>query len=264
MGKVLELLTGQATAPGGTITPVTMGAGNTNVIRSFSVDNNARLLTLWTDSQAAGIVRVISPRLANNNQGIHLDTVIGNVEPLVPIGSMQKLFSQDTLNIGISGSAVAGDLEGVGLLIYYPDLPGASANLIGPEAVKSRMTNLMTNRTAIVTGGGGGYTGQMALNATENMFKANKDYALIGYTVSAQCTSVRMIASDLGNLGIGGPGDVAHREFLSRWFYNLSVLTGEDLIPVINSANVGGIIVDACQDENATAVAVSWIFAELD
>lgn len=264
MGKVLEVISGQATAPGAVIVALTMGAGNTNVIRSFEGNNNPRLITLWADNQVAGIVRAMSPRLANNNQGIHVDSTIGNLDPLIPISLYQKLYSQDALILGISGSAVGGDFEGAGFLIYYPDLPGASGVFISPDDVSGRSTNIMTNRTTIVTGAGGGYTGQMALNATENMFKANKEYALLGYECSAQCTTVRMIASDLGNIGIGGPGNIANRYLMSRWFLEISRITNLPLVPVINSANVGGIIVDAMQDENATAVTVSWIFAELD
>ena len=264
MGKVVELLAGQATAPGAAITAVTMAAGITNVVRSVNQDQNPSLLTLWSDNQAAGIIRVMSPRMANNNQGIHLDTVIGQLDPIIPISLGQKLYSQDTLNIGISGSAVAGDLEGAALLIYYPDLPGANGNFISLEDYKSRVTNIMTNRNAIVAGAGGGFTGAAALNATENMFKANKDYAILGYTCSAQCTAVRMIASDLGNIGIGGPGNIVNRAMTANWFIRLSEMTGLPLIPVINSANVGGILVDVMQDENAVAVAIAWIFAELD
>jgi hypothetical protein len=35
------------------------------------------------------------------------------------------------------------------------------------------------------------------------------------------------------------------------------------LIPVFNSANKGGILIDAAQDENGTDVTVNSIFAEL-
>ena len=264
MGKVLEMICGQATAPGAAITALAMGAGNTNVVRSFEAGKEARLITLWADNQVAGIVRAMSPRMANNNQGIHIDSIIGNLDPLIPISLGQALYPQDTLALGISGSAVAGDFEGAGFLIYYPDLPGASGNFISPDEVISRCSNIMSNRTAIVAGAGGGYTGQMALNATENMFKANKEYALLGFNCSAQCTAVRMIASDLGNIGLGGPGNIANRKLMGEWFMEISRLTGTHLVPVINSSNVGGIIVDAMQDENAAAVNVAWIFAELD
>ena len=264
MGAVLELLAGQAVAPGAVITPLLMGAGSANVVRSVEAGNNPLLLTCWSQSQAVGIVRAMSPRMANNNQGIHIDSVVANLAVLIPILASQKLYSQDVLNLGISGSAVAGDIEGAGFLVYYPDLPGASGNFITKDEMLGRATNIMTNRNALVLGAGGGYTGAAALNATENMFKANKDYAILGYNVSAACVAIRMIASDLGNIGIGGPGDPVHKRFTSKFFINLSELTGLPLIPVINSANAGGIIIEGMQDENAANTNVTWIFAELD
>lgn len=264
MGKVIELIAGQATAPGAIITAITMAAGLSNVVRSFNGENNAMLISLWTQSQAVGIVRIISPRLANNNQGIHFNTVVANENALFPFNLWQKLYSQDTLGIGISGSAGAGDFEAAALLVYYPDLPGSNGNFISIDDLNKRATNLMTNRVAVTAAAGGGFTGQVALNATENMFKANKDYALIGYQVSAACAAVRMIASDLGNIGIGGPGIVGDRHDTGKWFYDIADKINLPLIPVINASNVGGILVDVMQDENAAAVAIDWTFVELD
>lgn len=263
MGKALEVISGQATAPGVVITALAMGAGNSNVVRSVPEDQNPLLLAMWAQSQVAGIVRVMSPRMANNNQGIHIDTVIGNTDPLIPFSTYQKLYSQDTLTLGISGSGVGGQLEGAGFLIYYPDLPGANANFISLEELKTRAINIMSNRNVLVLGAGGGYTGQVVITATENMFKANVDYALLGYEVQTACCTVRMIASDFGNLGIGGPGNQANKALTRRWFISLSEQTGLDLIPVINASNVPGILVDAMQNQAAANTNVAWIFAEL-
>jgi len=264
MGQALEIVAGWNTAPGAVITALAPGAGSTLVVRSVPEDANPLLINLWAKNQAAGIIRLMSPRMANNNQGIHLDTVVANLDPLIPAMGTQKLYSQDTLAFALSGSAVAGDIEIGGMLIYYPELPGANANFITPDECRDRTTNIMTNRNVLVLGAGGGYTGAMALNATENMFKANKDYALLGYQSSALFGAWRMTASDLGNIGIGGPGDNVHKKMTSEWFIRLSEHTGLPLIPVINSANVGGIVVEGMQDENAANSNVTFIFAELD
>ena len=143
-GVALELLTGFVTAPDTTQTALTMAAGNTLTVRNAAIDSPVRLLTAWVDVQLRGIIRIRSPKMHDNVQGIRLDTIASEVQPLIPPACAQRLYPQDTLTVDLSGSATAGDIETACLLLYYPNLEGQAARLITPADVARRMVNLMT------------------------------------------------------------------------------------------------------------------------
>jgi hypothetical protein len=263
MGKALEVISGRVTAPGAAFTAWTMAAGNSLTVRNANIDTRIQLLQIWADNQAAGVLRVRSAKLHDNVQGIRLDVTISEVQPLLAWGAPQRLISQDVLVAEQTGSAVAGDIENGAMLIYYPDLPGNDARLATWEEIARRGQNIVTVENTITTGAGGGYTGEEALNAEFDLLKANTDYALLGYLVDTECCVVRWRGADSANLGVGGPGHEALRHKTANWFKDLAMDYGLPLIPVFNSANRSGILVDAVQDENAAAVTLTSIFAEL-
>ena len=263
MGAALEVISGFTTAAGAAFTGLTMATGNTLAIRNARLDAKVLLCNLWTDHQVAGEVRVRSPKLHDNVRGIHIRTVISECKPLLPLPSGQRLVPQDVLVVEQTGSAVGGDIETASLLLYYEDLPGADARFVGKAECVDRMAQLLTITTTHAPGAVGGYSGQVALNSTDDLLKANTDYALIGYHVDVECATVRWQGADTGNLGVGGPGDELGRDYTAEWFMDLSQKYGLPMIPVFNSANKAGILVDIAQDENAATVRLTSILAEL-
>jgi hypothetical protein len=83
-GIAWELLTGFVTAPSSTQTALTMGTGDTLQVRATPGDKLVELVQLWTDQQAAGILRVKSPNLHDNVQGIRIKSSISDTAPLLP------------------------------------------------------------------------------------------------------------------------------------------------------------------------------------
>ena len=81
--------------------------------------------------------------------------------------------------------------------------------------------------------------------------------------MGTECAAVRWQGVDTGNLGVGGPGQEVLKALTGNWFAMLSDAYGLPLIPVFNSANKAGILVDAAQDENAAAVRLTSLFVEL-
>lgn len=263
MGRALEVLAGFATAPSTTFTALTMASGNSATIRNAPFDAEILLLQAWADNQAVGTFRIRSPRLHDNVQGIRLDVTASDVAPLLPWGFRQPLTPQDALTLELTGSATAADIETAALLVHYADLPGVEARLLTWADVLERMVSLVTVENTLALGTAGGYSGEEAINAEFDLVKANTDYALLGYTVDAECAVVRWRGADTGNLGVGGPGNETLRHVTAEWFKRLSLAYDLPLIPVFNSANKAGILLDGAQDENGTDTTLTSFLAEL-
>jgi len=263
MGRALQVITGFVTAPGATLTAWTLGSGDSLTIRSTAIDSPIHLLQVWADNQVAGVLRIRSPRLHDNVQGIRLDVTGSDVSPLLPTGVMQRLITQDTLVAEQSGSATAGDIETGALLVMYENLPGVDARLASWEQVKPLIKHILTVENTLALGTAGGYSGEEAIDAEFDLLKANTDYALLGYLVDVECAVVGWRGIDTGNLRVGGPGSETLRNTTSEWFIRLNRLTGLPTIPLFNSANKSGILIDGAQDENGIDVTVTTILAEL-
>lgn len=263
MGLAMELISGRATAPGATLTALTMAAGNSLTVRNTALTTDIRMINMWVENNAAGIFRVRSPKLHDNVQGIRYRVDATDPVPLMPFGTWQKLTPQDTLIAEISGSAVGGQIEQGQMLIWYSDLPGSNARLVNWADIVRRVVNFVTVEVAVTPGAVGGYSGQVAINSTFDLLQANTDYAILGGMVDVRCAAVRITSPDFANFGLGFPGYMPNRNFPSRFFYNLNEELGIPTIPVFNSANKNGTLVDIVQDQTGNAVNVSINLVQL-
>jgi hypothetical protein len=224
------------------------------------------LLNFWVDAQVAGSVRIRSPKLHDNTDGIRSRTRLNCLEPLMPWGVPQKLVPQDTEIVDLAGSAVAGDIESVVQMIYYADLPGQSARLITPDQLKAKMKNFFGNRLAITVGSTAAYTGARAINADVDLLKANTDYAVLGMTSDLRVSAICLRGPDTGNLRVSVPGAADVLGAMGRggsFFRALATAYGLPLIPIINSANKGATQIDVVGDENGGTSNVTLWLAEL-
>ncbi len=259
----LDVVTAQGTAIGATIAALAAAAGDSLAVKSFPDSKSARILSFWSDVQVAGTARIRSARMHDNVQAIRCATIISDLHPMMPYGASQRLYPNDVLVVELAGSAVAGDIEYVELLLYYEDLPGIAGNFITAEQALSRAVNLSFVENTLALGTGGGYTGGEAINVEFDQFRAGEKYALLGYLVSAECAAVCWRGPDTGNLRVGGPGDETERELTADWFVRLSRAYNLPLVPVISAENKTPTTVDGVQDENGTDVTVTSIFAQL-
>lgn len=263
MGLAMELISGQATAPSSTLTGLTMAAGNSLTVRFANPTSDVRLIQMWANNNAAGIFRVRSPKLHDNVQGIRYRIQATDPIPVLAWGSWQKLTPQDTLIAEISGSAVGGQIETGHLLAWYADLPGSNARLANWSDIVNRVVNILTVEVAITPGVLGGYSGQVAINATFDLLQANTDYALLGGVVDTRCGAVRVQGPDFANFGVGFPGITADRSITADWFKWLNLSLGVPCIPVFNSANKSGTLIDIVQNQAGSAVNVDLVVAQL-
>jgi hypothetical protein len=262
-GVALELISGQTTAPGAVITALTPATGDSFTVRNSNPGKRAFLLDAWANNQAAGVFELRSPKLHDNVRAIRDRVTTTDVFPLMVMGLMQGLYPQDVLTPSLSGSAVGGQIEEAAMLIWYEDLAGESARLIDFPTANKRIMDVFEVEVAITPGATGNYSGAAAINASFDTWIANTDYALLGYMVDAKCTSIGFRGPDTGNLRIGGPGMSTQRQFTQEWFLRLSERYGLPLIPIFNSANKAGTLVDIHQNQTGTPVNVTLMCAAL-
>jgi len=262
MGRAIELITGLNTAPGATMTAATVLTGN-----SFTIRDSKRAISMpavWATRQGAGAARITSPLMHDNTLGIQCEAGAAS-SALIDWYVAQPLHSQDQLSVQQTGSAVAGDLEFVSFLAVYDDLPGVAGTFIDRAELLRRTVNLYSNQITIASGTTGQYTGSAAVNSNEDTFKANTDYALLGYQViTSAAHAIRFVGPDWGNLGVGGPGFVSTvRDDTKDWFVMLAELTGSKTIPVMNASNRALTTIDCVVDENGANPVVMMLWAEL-
>lgn len=266
-GAALEIISGAVTGPGAVFTAWTVNAGNSLAIRSAPLDKKVWLLEKWAfNDTAAGVLRVRSPRLHDNVQGIRSRVTNNNTEPLLSglaaYAQRQRLIPQDILIAEQTGSAA--NIDTGHLLVYYEELPGIQARLIDPATMMASAVNRIGQEVSITTtAASGAYTGQVAINSTFDNFKANTDYAILGAMVDTRVGAVRIQGADVGNLGIGIPGEPTQRHLMSNYFVRISTIFGLPLIPVFNSANKSAILVDATGHTAAVTSVVTFYMVEL-
>lgn len=263
VGMALDLVSGFVTAPGAVFTALTMAAGDSLTVRASAMAKNIRLLNFWSQNQVAGATRIRSSRFSDNIQGLRSFNTVANTSPRLPLGYSEPLVSMDNLIAEQTGSAVGGQIESTSLLVYYDQDFAPPANFIDDKQLAQRGYKMVTVRTIHAFGAAGGYTGQVAINSSDDNAKNGKLYAVLGYTVSAQCCSVALRGVDTGNLRCGGPGLVGVPHLTAYWFMRLSQEYSLPCIPVINWANKAGIFVDGVQDQAAAAVTAQWYLVEL-
>lgn len=269
MGRILDTVTGFATAPGATFTPWTLATGDSLAVRAAVPGSNIWLVGAWAWNQVAGVMRVRSPRLHDNVQGIRMRTPVNLVQNKIPLrlipGAAQKLFTQDTLIAEHTGSAVAGQIETGSLLIWYDDVPGVAGRFIDQATLRKNGVNIMEQEVTITTGIAGGYSGAVAINSqagTDN-WKANTDYALVGGVTDSRLASFTVKGVDTGNVRVSLPGELTEPDETTNWFASLSAATGLPMIPVLNSQNKGAITVEGVSQQVAVTAVLTLILVEL-
>ncbi len=263
MGLAMEVVDTFVTNPG--VGPAFVATapfpGDTLTVRNFENPANAWLLDVYATAATTGALRIRSPRLHDNVQGIRFRDIAAVNRALFPDGVQQKLYAQDALITEMFGGAA--ETDGFGYVVYYEDLPGSAARLVTFDSIAPRIVNYVNVEVAVAAGAAvGARSASSALNATMDLLIANTDYALIGYEVDANGLSVGFRGVDTGNLRLGGP--MTNERIETRdWFKSLGEAIGKPTIPVINSANKAGFLIDTAQVVVGVAANVTCILAEL-
>jgi hypothetical protein len=257
----IEVVGGRATNPGAGPTALTPNTGNSFAVRNTSLGTKVFLDGIWCKEATAGFIRVRSPRLHDNVQGIRYQVAVNQQFNLMGDYPRTILIPQDTLTFEIGGGAAETDTAC--LLIAYEDLPGSNGRFATWGQVLPRIVDLVTNEVSVAGAATiGDWSAGTPINATNDLLKANTDYAVIGYVCQNSVTAVALQGPDVGGLRVGGPGTTNTLE-TREWFRRQDVALDIPYIPIINSANKGGTLAFQMDSAAGAANLVDFLLAEL-
>ena len=264
MGIAIHTVAGTAT---GTVDNATHafapGAGDSFAVRNFAASATAALELLVGQFPTANDLQVRSPALHDVAKGIH--EYVGVMEPVrvLPQSNVQLLVAQDALIVELVQRAVGTAAANcVALGMYYSDLPGASARLHSQGDISGNIKYITTVRVDVVKSGVSGQWASAALNSAEDLFHANKDYAILGYIVEGAACAVALHGDDTSNYRVGGPGSAVQSD-TRDFFWEESDMRSTPHIPVFNAANKASTYVDVVDNGVAGTVSVFMQVAEL-
>jgi hypothetical protein len=243
-----------------TFTALVPVSGDTLQVRSLAPNQKAVLIDFGCKHATAGMVRVRSPFLHDDVNGIRSRTLAADASGLTGFTPNQNLRPQDTLIVESTGGASAEQVS-FWLLNYYGDIDGGPSTYITRRELDARTIEEVSTEVA-VTGGATATWGSALLSAGTAAVKANQQYAIYGYEIDVACTGIGLYGPDTGNFRAGGPG-VTTRQFTRNWFADMSDACGLPTIPVLNAQNFASTQVQVVDSAGATAVNVNWLMARL-
>ena len=257
MSLTLDTISFAATAPGAAGAAAAVVAGDSAQVRSTGSVIAGRLIGAWSNSQAVGFTQILFPYGHDMARNIRYRNLAVAPVNQISRSAIQPMKAQDLITVTQAGSAVAGDVETVHLLLAYPELPGGAETYIGWDELQAKAEEIVTIEDTVTATAAGVYSGARALNAVTTTLKANRNYAVLGATVGANGGALTIRGQDTGNLRASMPCNQANGDELINWFPELANWTGLACIPVINAANQSNTFIELITNEVLTAVPFS-------
>lgn len=242
------------------LTAVTVANGDSLTVRSFSSPAQAFLSDIILKGGQSVTGRLTSPYLHDTTRGITVITAQAPSLRTLPRQAPQPLSSQDTMILSALSSGANSTL--VALQNYYTDLGASDARLHSYGDISGLINEVKPLEVDCTSSATIGQWTDTVCTTTENLLKANTDYAVLGFNVDVACGVVAIKGQDTGSLRIGAPGSVLSFA-TSEYFIEKSAQTGLPWIPVINAANVNNTFVSVADNTASLAVKVQLILAEL-
>lgn len=259
MGAI-ETVAGFTTNAGATLTALTSSPGDTFTVRNPADGSKVELTSILADFATAGQLRVRSPRLHDQVNGINLAVSASDQRVLTGDHFHQQLFPQDALIVEATSGAA--DSSAVALTLHYENIGGINARLATWAELEPQIEDYMGVRNSFNSSGTIGTWAGAAINATNDQFVANRDYAVLGNEVTGGLCAVSYKGADTGNVRVGMSGS-ADRAETREWFIRKDLATSFPHIPIVNSANRGATLVEVVDNAATTAAVIHTIYALL-
>lgn len=261
MGLGIEVVAGRVVNPGAALTAVTADTNNTLTVRDAPDTSAIWLEDIWSQNATGGELRITSPRLHDNLQGIRCQIPAGVIRGAFADEMRHRLYANDPLTVQLSGGGAETDVAC--LMVYYEDINGISQNLHTWEEIQPRIVEFM-GHVVQVTGPttAGDWSAGNTLNSFSSQQKADESYALLGYENATAVAAIGVQGADTGGLRIGGPGPLEPLE-TRDWFISLARNTGKPCIPVIKANNFASTLVSEVKATSGGTDSVTLWLARL-
>lgn len=260
MGLARDTIVFTATNPGASGAVATPNTGDSFTVRNFAPADFALLEQITRQGATEGFVQATSPMLHDDVRGIRFTTAETPSVLTMPKAYGQPLRANDTLAVTISGGTAEVDMGA--LHVYYSNLIGSSARLHMWGDIAGNIANIKLLEVDFNTSATAGAWVDTLVTTTENLLKANTDYAVLGYLVDVATCVFGVKGQETGNLRVCGPGTTATDD-TSNWFADRSEETSRPHIPVFNAANQGSVYVSCASAATSAAVKGQLVLAQL-
>ena len=247
----MEVVSAHDTVAAAAFTALAANAGNSLFVRNFPDSAQAFIWDMWAQQASAGQIRLHSPRMHDDVQGLIFNVLAATTRGFFPTAARQKVYPNDQLRFEHTNGGVV-EVDVGAFLVYYTDLPGVAARLSMWDQIYPNIVNLVTVDTVVAAGAVGDWSAGTVITTTSDLLKADTDYAILGYHSSVASTCVGIQSADTGNLRVGGPGVIEALE-TRDWFVRLAHDIGGPAIPVFNSNNKGSVLISICNPAGAAS-----------
>ena len=225
-------------ATGDSSTVATFLTGGARVFSAWGIDSDSIAEIAWyytrTDSTQDTTygLRTMIPAVALGGAATNAAFSI--------LGSRQQInvFSADVPTI--KASSTASDDLVMSYLTEYDNLPGASALFDSWANVNSTSPPVVAfNCNAVASGTPGQYGAARAFNTDDTRWVSNRYYAILGFSVKTQVTTIAMKTFEGGNILTGAPMGSLNLD-QRNFFVDLSYDRQKPLIPIVLGSNSSG------------------------
>jgi hypothetical protein len=220
--------------------PLVPGTGDSFTLRSQDMSKQLKLVDIITNFTVASTVLIRSARMHDNvvNIEVPCPAAAGPQSALRYV--QQNCIPQDNFTViaGIGGGAAT--FDNALFTFFYEDLVGAAGNLYTWDSIKQNIKNILTVPTALTPSAVGDWSTGAAINSTNDLLKANTNYAILGGYGNALSACIGISGPCTGNLKIAWPTRDEEHHLGSCYLADMSVRTGLPFIPVMKSADKGG------------------------
>lgn len=239
----------------------TANSGDPLGIRYFASGKSVLVNAMLQGSAAPRRLRILSPRLHDNVTGISWQAAENPTEFLYSPEWGQPLYQSDTLQVQMDAAASSDTVAC--LQIYYSDLQGVNSNLKTWADIKPHIVNIKPVEVDCTSSATIGAWSDTLITTTENQLKANYNYALLGFTESANLLCAGIKGPDTGNLRVVCPA-ASPTLRLTDYFVFVSQQFGIPFIPVFNANNRQATYISVAAATASVSSNVFAILAQLD